>query len=67
MSARWMFIVDAIMSIPIALLGYLFLPDTPELAKPSLLLSAAVNVFFVLVINELLKLASRILNWLEHE
>lgn len=38
---RWLFLVDAAITIPIATLGYFFLPDTPFSAKPSRLLSAA--------------------------
>lgn len=38
---RWLFIVDAIITIPIAIIGFVFLPDTPWSAKPSFLLSAA--------------------------
>ncbi|KAL8286226.1 hypothetical protein RQP46_004714 [Phenoliferia psychrophenolica] len=34
-------VIDAIITIPIALLGYLFLPDSPWDAKPTFLLSAA--------------------------
>jgi len=29
-----LFIVDGIISLPIALLGYFVLPDIPEIAKP---------------------------------
>jgi len=29
-----LFIVDGIISLPIALLGYFILPDIPEIAKP---------------------------------
>jgi ACS family pantothenate transporter-like MFS transporter len=28
--AQWLFIVDGIISLPVALLGYIFLPDMPE-------------------------------------
>ncbi|KAJ6461022.1 major facilitator superfamily domain-containing protein [Mycena sanguinolenta] len=37
---RWLMIVDAIVTIPIAILGFAFLPDLPWSAKPSLLLSS---------------------------
>ncbi|KAJ7243446.1 major facilitator superfamily domain-containing protein [Mycena rebaudengoi] len=36
---RWLMIIDAIVTIPIAILGFVFLPDLPWAAKPSLLLS----------------------------
>lgn len=32
---RWLFIIDAVITIPIAILGYVFLPDLPHRAKPS--------------------------------
>ncbi|KAK4699017.1 MFS transporter, ACS family, pantothenate transporter, partial [Phenoliferia sp. Uapishka_3] len=38
---RWLFIIDAIITIPIAIFGFLFLPDSPWDAKPSFILSAA--------------------------
>jgi ACS family pantothenate transporter-like MFS transporter len=28
--AQWLFLVDGIISLPIALLGFIFLPDMPE-------------------------------------
>ncbi|KAJ6280460.1 major facilitator superfamily domain-containing protein [Bipolaris maydis] len=31
---QWLFIVDGIISIPIALMGFFFLPDLPEISKP---------------------------------
>ncbi|KAF8218216.1 major facilitator superfamily domain-containing protein [Mycena galopus ATCC 62051] len=37
---RWLMIVDAIVTLPIALLGFAFLPDLPWSAKPGLLLTA---------------------------
>ncbi|KAJ6454570.1 major facilitator superfamily domain-containing protein [Mycena vulgaris] len=36
---RWLMIVDAIVTIPIALFGFVFLPNLPWAAKPSLLLT----------------------------
>ncbi|KAJ7694821.1 major facilitator superfamily domain-containing protein [Mycena rosella] len=36
---RWLMIVDAIVTIPIALFGFIFLPDLPWAAKPSTLLT----------------------------
>ncbi|KAJ7471177.1 major facilitator superfamily domain-containing protein [Mycena galericulata] len=36
---RWLMIVDAIVTIPIALFGFIFLPNLPWAAKPSLLLT----------------------------
>ncbi|KAJ7062019.1 major facilitator superfamily domain-containing protein [Mycena amicta] len=36
---RWLMIVDAIVTIPIALFGYVFLPNLPWAAKPSILLT----------------------------
>jgi ACS family pantothenate transporter-like MFS transporter len=37
---RWLFIVDAIVTFPIAILGFLFVPDSPELTQPRFYLSA---------------------------
>ncbi|KAJ7171016.1 major facilitator superfamily domain-containing protein [Mycena filopes] len=37
---RWLMIVDAIVTIPVALFGFAFLPNLPWAAKPSLLLTA---------------------------
>ncbi|KAJ7717984.1 major facilitator superfamily domain-containing protein [Mycena metata] len=37
---RWLMIVDAIVTIPIAIFGFVFLPNLPWAAKPSLLLTA---------------------------
>jgi ACS family pantothenate transporter-like MFS transporter len=31
---QWLFIVDGIITLPVALLGYFVLPDVPEIAKP---------------------------------
>lgn len=31
---QWLFIVDGIISIPIAIMGFFFLPDLPEISKP---------------------------------
>ncbi|KAF2185108.1 MFS general substrate transporter [Zopfia rhizophila CBS 207.26] len=31
---QWLFIVDGVISLPIALAGYFFLPDVPEISKP---------------------------------
>ncbi|KAJ7061567.1 major facilitator superfamily domain-containing protein, partial [Mycena amicta] len=36
---RWLMIVDAIVTIPIAIFGFMFLPNLPWAAKPSLLLT----------------------------
>ncbi|KAJ7083601.1 major facilitator superfamily domain-containing protein [Mycena belliarum] len=36
---RWLMIVDAIVTIPIALFGFVFLPNLPWAAKPSFLLT----------------------------
>ncbi|KAG7451448.1 MFS general substrate transporter [Guyanagaster necrorhizus] len=33
---RWLFIIDGIITIPIALLGYLIMPDLPHNTKPSI-------------------------------
>ncbi|KAF7324909.1 MFS general substrate transporter [Mycena kentingensis (nom. inval.)] len=38
-SSRWLFIVDAVITIPIALFGFVFLPNLPWGAKPSVLLT----------------------------
>ncbi|KAF7292071.1 MFS general substrate transporter [Mycena indigotica] len=35
---RWLMIIDAIVTLPIALFGYVFLPNLPWSSKPSLLL-----------------------------
>lgn len=31
---QWLFIIDGVISLPIALAGFWFLPDVPEIAKP---------------------------------
>lgn len=31
---QWLFIVDGIITLPVALIGYFVLPDVPEIAKP---------------------------------
>lgn len=31
---QWLFIVDGIITLPVALAGYFVLPDVPEIAKP---------------------------------
>ncbi|KAK8238822.1 MFS general substrate transporter [Phyllosticta capitalensis] len=31
---QWLFIVDGIISLPVALLGFIVLPDVPEISKP---------------------------------
>jgi ACS family pantothenate transporter-like MFS transporter len=31
---QWLFIIDGVISLPIALLGFLVLPDLPEISKP---------------------------------
>lgn len=31
---QWLFIVDGVISLPIALSGYFLLPDVPEIANP---------------------------------
>jgi ACS family pantothenate transporter-like MFS transporter len=36
---RWLFIMDAVITFPIAILGFFVFPDTPELAKPKWYLS----------------------------
>lgn len=36
---RWLFIIDAIITFPIAILGFLFVPDSPETTKPRFYLS----------------------------
>ncbi|KAK0205081.1 MFS general substrate transporter [Desarmillaria ectypa] len=33
---RWLFIIDGIITVPIALLGYLIMPDLPHNTKPSI-------------------------------
>ncbi|KAF7304315.1 MFS general substrate transporter [Mycena chlorophos] len=38
---RWLMIVDAIVTIPIALFGFIFLPNLPWNAKPNVLLTEA--------------------------
>jgi ACS family pantothenate transporter-like MFS transporter len=32
---RWLFVINGIISLPIAVLAYFFLPDTPGTAKPN--------------------------------
>ncbi|KAH8092630.1 MFS general substrate transporter [Cristinia sonorae] len=34
---RWLFIIDGVITIPIALLGFLIMPDLPTTTKPSIL------------------------------
>ncbi|VDC07710.1 unnamed protein product [Peniophora sp. CBMAI 1063] len=36
---RWLFIIDGVITIPIALLGFLIMPDLPTTTKPSIFLS----------------------------
>ncbi|KAH9969935.1 major facilitator superfamily domain-containing protein [Russula compacta] len=36
---RWLFIIDGVITVPIALLGYLIMPDLPWTTKPSFLYS----------------------------
>ena len=36
-----LFIIDGVITIPIALLGFLIMPDLPTTTKPSIFLSAA--------------------------
>jgi ACS family pantothenate transporter-like MFS transporter len=36
---RWLFIIDAVITFPIAIFGYFIFPDTPETAKPRFFLS----------------------------
>jgi MFS family permease len=31
---QWLFLVDGIITLPIAIAGYLVLPDVPEISKP---------------------------------
>ena len=31
---QWLFIIDGVISLPIALAGYWMIPDVPEIAKP---------------------------------
>lgn len=31
---QWLFIIDGVISLPIAVAGYFFLPDVPEISKP---------------------------------
>ncbi|KAI5475641.1 MFS general substrate transporter [Pseudohyphozyma bogoriensis] len=38
---RWLFIIDGIISVPIAILGLVFLPNLPWAAKPSFLLNSS--------------------------
>ncbi|KIK56909.1 hypothetical protein GYMLUDRAFT_46802 [Collybiopsis luxurians FD-317 M1] len=38
---KWLFIVDGVITIPIALLGYLIMPDLPHNTKPSFLYTPA--------------------------
>ncbi|KAF2431628.1 putative MFS transporter Liz1/Seo1 [Tothia fuscella] len=39
---QWLFIIDGCISLPIALAGYFFIPDVPEIAKPFYLTEAEV-------------------------
>lgn len=36
---KWLFIVDGVITIPIALLGFLIMPDLPTTTKPSILIT----------------------------
>ncbi|CCH42849.1 Vitamin H transporter [Wickerhamomyces ciferrii] len=36
---KWIFVIDFIITVPIAVLGYIILPDSPNQAKPSKILS----------------------------
>ncbi|KAF2499872.1 putative pantothenate transporter liz1 [Lophium mytilinum] len=36
---RWLFVINGVISLPIAILAYFFLPDTPGTAKPSWIFS----------------------------
>ncbi|ETW80152.1 major facilitator superfamily, partial [Heterobasidion irregulare TC 32-1] len=38
---RWLFIIDGIITIPIALLGFLIMPDLPTTTKPSFIFTEA--------------------------
>jgi len=38
---KWLFIIDGIITIPIALLGFIFMPDLPHNTKPSFLYTEA--------------------------
>ncbi|ETW83499.1 major facilitator superfamily [Heterobasidion irregulare TC 32-1] len=37
---RWLFIIDGVITAPIALLGFIIMPDLPSTTKPSFLLSS---------------------------
>ncbi|KAF1967407.1 MFS general substrate transporter [Bimuria novae-zelandiae CBS 107.79] len=41
---QWLFIVDGIISLPIAIAGFWFIPDVPEIAKPWYLTEAEVQL-----------------------